>query len=233
MPDLSVIHDPAIDDHLFSGVRDRVLLPEELAAILPLLVVNGIGENGYLDVDLSPIALRFILLVVCRRCEVEDATWEQFDFHHKTWTRKVICEGREFVVTHPISNDAIELLKSLPTFQKSAQSSYVFANRSGRKFNNWDRACDSIKTASRTSNWHQHDLRRTVSTILSKFGTADPTIDTLLSPKNSFSRENTSNTAAAYIHLGKLMKGLPDPMRDAVELLAEIIHTIENGDLPH
>lgn len=233
LPDLSIVHDPAIDDHQILGVRDRVLLPEELAAILPLLVINNTGENGYLDVDLRPIALRFILLTLCRRCEVEEATWDQFDFRHKTWTRKVKSKGREFVVTHPISDAAIELLKSLPTFKKRQQSPYAFTNRNAGKLNNWDRACDSIKNASRTSDWHRHDLRRTVSTILSKFGISDAVIDTLLSHKNSFSRDNTSNAAAAYIHLGKLMKGIPDPMRDAVELLAKIIHMIENGGLPH
>jgi len=210
-----------------------VLLPEELGAILPHLIINDTGKNGWLDVDLRPIALRFILLTICRRCEVEDATWDQFDFHHNTWTRKVKSKGRVFIVTHPLSNAAIKILQSLPTFREREQSLYVFSNRNGGKLNNWDRACDLIKTASKTSDWHRHDLRRTVSTILSKFGVSDAVKDTLLSHKNSFSRQNTSNAAAAYIHLGKLMKGIPDPLRDAVELISQIIQMIEQDNLPH
>jgi integrase len=173
LADLSIVQDPALDDHKILGVRDRVLLPEELASILQLLIIGETGSEGYLDVDLRPIALRFILLTMCRRCEVEDATWDQFDFRHKTWTRKVKSMGREFIVTHPLSEAAVKLLKSLPTFSKKDKGTYVFANRNGGKLDNWDRACNKIKEASNTSDWHRHDLRRTVSTILSKFGVSD------------------------------------------------------------
>lgn len=67
--------------------------------------------------------------------------------------------------------------------------------------------------------------------MLGLFGVQEPVVDTLLSHKNPFSKGKTSKAARAYIQLSKQIKGLPDPLRDAVNLLADIIARIESGEI--
>jgi len=79
--------------------------------------------------------------------------------------------------------------------------------------------------------WHRHDLRRTGATILTLFGIPPQVVDALLSHKNPFSKQAVSPALHSYAKLAKEMKGLPNPLRDAVETLAEVIRTIEEGKL--
>ena len=231
LPDLAKIHDPATSDPLITGVRDRILLPTELARILPELRVSPQGKSDWLDVDLRPIAHRFILLTLSRRAEIECARWKDIDFELKTWTKVVKSHEVERKVTHPLSEAAITLLRSLPGFAARRSDDLVFPNRNGGPLDNWPRSTTEIQRASKTSDWGRHDLRRTAATILEKLGVAIPLIDTLLSHSNAFSNANSSKAASAYIQIGKQLKGLPDPLRDAVNILAEVLQKIEEGVL--
>lgn len=231
LADLSRIADPAILDPKITGKRDRLLFPKEMKAILPLLVLAEPGKGGPLAVDFRPIALRFILLTLSRRSEVETLKWGQVDFEFRTWTREVKAKEEIKTVTHPLSDAAITLLQTLPGYVTRQPDEFVFPNRAGGPLGNWDRACDKIKARSKTEDWHRHDLRRSVATLLAKFGVSEAIVDTLLSHSNAFSKGKTSAAAAAYIKLSTQMKGLPDPLRDAVNLLAEILRGIESGEI--
>lgn len=230
LPDLAKIHDPAINDPLLEGERDRVLLPRELENVMQELKIGAVDENDHFAVDLRPIAHLFILLTLSRRSEVENARWEDIDFDLLTWTKSVKSLKGPRKVTHPLSDAAADVLRSLPRYAFRQGDEYIFPNRNGGPLDNWPRSTEAIQNSSGTSDWTRHDLRRSSATILEKMGVAVPLIDTLLSHQNAFASENTSNAASAYIKIGKQMKGLPDPLRDAVNLLASVLQRIKNGE---
>jgi integrase len=230
LPDLAKIHDPATDDPLLEGERDRVLLPWELEKIIQELKVGNLDKNDHFAVDLRPVAHLFILLTLSRRSEVENARWEDIDLDLLTWTKSVKSLKGPRKVTHPISDAAADVLRSLPGYANRKDDDFVFPNRSGGTLDNWPRSTEVIQKASGTSGWTRHDLRRSSATILEKMGVAMPLIDTLLSHQNAFASQNTSSAASAYIKIGKQMKGLPDPLRDAVNLLANVLQRIKDGE---
>lgn len=230
LPDLAKIHDPATNDPLLEGERDRVLVPWELERIMQELYVGEVGEADRFAVDLRPIAHLFILLTLSRRSEVENARWGDIDLDLLTWTKSVKSLRGPRQVTHPISDAAAELLCGLPGYTDATDADFVFPNRNRGPLNNWPRSTEAIQMASGTSGWTRHDLRRSSATILEKMGVAVPLIDTLLSHQNAFAGEQTSKAAAAYIKIGKQIKGLPDPLRDAVNLLADVLQGIKDGE---
>lgn len=230
LADLSVIYDPSIEDPMITGERDRVLSVAELGCILPHLKVTETTKVEWWKVDLRPIAQRFILLTLARREEVEAARWKDISLEGRSWTKRVKGGHR---VTHPLSNAAVALLKGLPGYACRKDDELVFPNQEFGSLGNWNRSKLKLQEISSIENWHRHDLRRTGATILSLLGVPAQAVDTLLSHKNPLSKEAVSPALQSYAKLAKEMKGLPNPLRDAVETLAEAIRAIEFGDLSH
>ncbi|WP_026759179.1 tyrosine-type recombinase/integrase [Sediminimonas qiaohouensis] len=226
LADLSAIYDPSIDDPAITGERDRVLSVGELRRILPHLRVPETTSPEWWKADLRPIAQRFILLTLARRDEVEAARRRDVNFEEKTWTKRV-KGGHQ--VTHPLSDDAIALLKALPGFDCRKDDDLLFPNQEFGPLGNWNRSKLKLQEISNIENWHRHDLRRTSATVLALLGVTAQIIDTLLSHKNPLSKEAVSPALQSYAKLAKEMKGLPNPLRDAVETLAEAIRAIEEG----
>jgi integrase len=228
LADLSVVHDPSIDDPKITGERDRVLSVEELRCILPRLSLPETSSLSWWKVDLRPIAQRFILLTLARREEIEAARWGDVNFDEKSWTRQVKGGHR---VTHPLSQAAVDLLESLPGSAHRKDDEFIFPNQDRGSLGNWNRSKIKLQGESNIENWHRHDLRRTSATILSLFGVPPQVIDTLLSHKNPMSKISVSPSLQSYAKLAKEIKGLPNPLRDAVEILADAISAIEIGNL--
>lgn len=228
LADLSVIHDPSIDDPKITGERDRVLSVGELQYILPQLSVTETTSREWWKVDLRPIAQRFMLLTLARREEVEFARRKDVNLKEKTWTKRV--KGGHWV-THPLSDAAIALLEALPGFDCRKDDDLLFPNQEFGPLGNWNRSKSKLQEISSIENWHRHDLRRTGATILALLGVPAQIVDTLLSHKNPLSKEAVSPALQSYAKLAKEMKGLPNPLRDAVETLAEAIRAIEVGEL--
>lgn len=226
LADLSVIHDPSIEDPTIRGERDRVLTVEELRSILPHLRVPETNTSEWWKVDLRPIAQRFILLTLARREEVEAARRKDVNLEERFWTKRV-KGGLE--VSHPLSDDAITLLTALPGFSCREDDDLLFPNQALGPLGNWGRSKSKLEGLSSVEDWHRHDLRRTGATILSLLGVPPQIIDTLLSHKNPLSKEAVSPALQSYVKLAKDMKGLPNPLRDAVDTLARAIRAIEEG----
>ena len=227
LPDLTIVNDPSVSDTEILGKRERVLDVFELKRVLPHLTLGERATGDWWEIDLRPIAHRFILLTLSRLEEVEAARWRDLNFQLQTWTKTV--KGGS-TVTHPLSEPAIELLKSLPGYGKQGDDDLVFPNQNFGELGNWDRSTKAIQLKSETSDWHRHDLRRTGATILLKMGVSVHVIDTLLSHKNPMSNEAVSPALQSYAILANEMQGLPDPLRDAVQILSHVIQVIENGD---
>ena len=79
---------------------------------------------------ISPKALEFAILTACRSGEIFGATWQEIDLKNKVWTipKERMKAEKEHRV--PLSEPAIELLKSIQTHTRS--QSYIFpAPRTG------------------------------------------------------------------------------------------------------
>lgn len=228
LADLLTVQDPSLDDPKITGERDRVLSVAELRCLLQYLTVPEASSTEWWKVDLRPIAQKFILLTLARREEVEAARWADVCFDECVWTKRV-KGGRK--VTHPVSKSALNLLKSLPGFSNRESDQLIFPNQELGPLGNWNRSKNMLQDLSSIEDWHRHDLRRTGATILVLMGVPAEVVDTLLSHKNPMSKETVSPAIQSYVKLAKEMKGLPNPLRDAVETLAEAVNMIERGEL--
>lgn len=129
--------------------RERFLARDELAAIWPHLV----GMHG--------CVIKWLLWTGCRLNEAAGMTWEEIS--GDTWTIPASRSknGRSRVV--PLPKQALELLRG---FQLSESQALVFPSNRGGLLSNWDRVTKRLQHLSKTSEWHRHDLRRTVATAL-------------------------------------------------------------------
>lgn len=74
--------------------------------------------------------LEFVILTACRSGEARLATWDEIDFKSKTW--KIPAERMKSERAHsvPLSEDAIQLLKSLPRMEGT---NFIFFGRKASK----------------------------------------------------------------------------------------------------
>ena len=155
--------------------RRRVLAPEELAAMLPVLRLSGRPYAA---------AMMFMLLTITRRQEVALARWRDVDMTARTWAIVETKNGEPHTV--PLSRQAIDLLRSrLPTDdegkpKKPDPDALIFATSTGARLLNWDRETKALQEASGTTGWTRHDLRRTGATMLGDMGEMPDIIEAAL-----------------------------------------------------
>ncbi|KKM74339.1 hypothetical protein LCGC14_1401320 [marine sediment metagenome] len=237
LPDLRDVHDPSIDDPTLEGKRERVLTQDELTRVMPLLVYPapaGLREKLDPEDDYGPVAFRFLFLTLSRREEVTDARCADIDIYARTWTKLVKTKRKpgshdpvqRRKVILPLSDAAIDLLLSLPSFTNGDPNDFIFPSSGGGPLCNWDRAQGKIDDASGTSDWHRHDLRRTAATILGQLGIKPAVTDTLLCHLNPYNREQVSSAAPNYMIDTKILSDAVDHERVAVNLLADALASI-------
>ncbi|MFT6533604.1 MAG: integrase [Limimaricola cinnabarinus] len=237
LPDLGLIHDPSIDDPTLEGKRDRVLTQDELTRVMPLLVYPapaGLREKLDAHDDYGPVAFRFLFLTLSRREEVTDACCKDINLSARTWTKFVKTKRQSGShapvqrrkVTVPLSDAAIDLLLTLPSFMNGGPENLVFPSSGNGPLCNWNRTQGAINCASGTSDWHRHDLRRTAATILGQLGVKPAVTDTLLCHLNPYNREQVSSAAPNYMIDTKILNDAVDRERVAVNLLADALASI-------
>lgn len=155
--------------------RNRVLSDEELRDVL-----RSLGTSDYDN------AMRLILWTACRKNEVANARWEEFDLDKGLWTIPRTRMKTNNTHTIPLPTAALNMIKSLPL-----TSGVIW----GSKLSNWDRYQKQLFKKSGTSGWHRHDLRRTAATILGKLSYEPHVIEAVLAHVNIYSR-----LAATYNH---------------------------------
>ena len=121
------------------GRRERVLSQDELVAVMPLLVYpSPAGLRSSLDPrkDYGPIAFRFLLLTLSRREEVAEARRKDFDpCRHVDEDGKDTAQAGSHgpaerrTVMLPLSDAAIELLFSLPSFVEGGPEDFYSPRR--------------------------------------------------------------------------------------------------------
>jgi len=144
-------------------VRSRVLTDEEWQ-----IFWRATDTLGY------PYAPLFKVLALTgqRRSEVAEARWREFDLAKKLWT--IPAERMKADAAHivPLSDDVIEILKSLPRFQRG---DYLFSATFGaRAVNAFSRAKRELdKAMGDVEPFVTHDIRRTMRTGLSALPVPD------------------------------------------------------------
>ncbi|WP_170449185.1 tyrosine-type recombinase/integrase [Ruegeria arenilitoris] len=230
--ELRRIHDPASDDPTIKGKRERVLNAEEIAAIVPLLqypAPEKIRRRNMLPKnDFGPAAMRFLLLTLARREEVANARWQDIDFLNGVWVKPEVKDtsggGRSQRL--PLSQAALDLLKSLPGHRKKDGSAFVFPNRDGGKIDNWNRIADQIQKGSNTSGWTRHDLRRTGATLLEELLVPIQTVEEILDHTNRFAKTEASGSAGHYMVVTRIMNDTVDPKVAALTKLSAALDHI-------
>jgi integrase len=186
--------------------RDRVLTRDELAALLPILTAPG--ASGY------RLALRFMLLTLCRREEAADARWRDVDLEAAEWGIPQTKSGRRHRL--PLSDQAVALLRAIGPTKPDA---HIFGARGGGKLGNWDRATKVVMEQSGTKGWTRHDLRRTGATMLGEMGVEPHVIEAALNHTSIHSQLAATYNRARYF----------EPVRNALRLLADQLDGVAAG----
>lgn len=232
--DLRQTHDPASDDYSIKGTRDRALDHIELGRILPLLKWPApacLRMKAQPELDLRPIAMRFLLLTCARREELVTMRWRDFRENSRTWHKPYVktISGPPRQQSLPLSDAAVDLLKSLPGYMSCDPDGLVFPNTIGGPLGNWGRITNAIHRESDTSDWHRHDLRRTGATIMKILEVAPRDIDEILAHNAHHDDEGTSKALENYFSSQKLLEGIDDPQKVALDRLAAIYEHIETS----
>lgn len=171
--------------------RERVLTPEELHALIPVLRDGGPHAQS----------MWFMLLTLARRDEAAGATWGEINLPAATWTLPGGPEGRTKngkPHTIPLSRQAVAMLQvRLPVSPDPA--TLVFPSDEGTKLGNWDRQTKRLQTASSTTGWTRHDLRRTGATMLGNMLVPPHVIEAALNHTHLHSQIASVYNAARYL----------------------------------
>ena len=172
---------------------------DELVRVLTALSVSKTETN-------FPAAMRFLMLTATRLNETCEATWSEFDLEAGVWT----IPGHRIKNTKPgeirgdhvldLSAQALAILKQ-QQMKITKRSEIVFPNKAGNPFceGNWRRFRLEIQELSKTTRWHCHDLRCTMTTQLERhFGYHTDTLSALLNHVVGTHLDGTYTVAPKY-----------------------------------
>lgn len=141
--------------------RERVLSDEEIRAIW-----EATETIGY---PIGPF-VRVLFLTAQRLREVSRMEWEDISIESAAWTLPGAKSksGRGHLV--PLSPTAIETLRALPCL-----GSFVFSSRrvGDKPINGFSKAKCRVDELSGVTDWHFHDIRRTVASRLASMSGID------------------------------------------------------------
>ncbi|MEI4486669.1 integrase family protein [Frigidibacter sp. MR17.14] len=223
--------DPATDDEEITGKRERVLLADELSAVLPFLIYpapRSLRMKTHPELDVRPLALMFILLTGARLREVCAARWRHIDADAKTWFKPRVksVQGGPRTQMLPVPDAVLRLLDAIPDHLGRDPDDLIFPSLAGTELDNWERITGAIMRESGTADWHRHDLRRTAATIMRAAGVELSTIDRIIGHRTNHRREESSRAIDAYLSDIDLSGIAEDPQRVALEKLAGIYERI-------
>jgi integrase len=154
-----------------------------------------------------------LLLTGCRKRELLDARWEQFDLGRKVWRIPTSKTGRARHV--PLSDQALAVLNQVPRF---ADCPWVLPNPATLKpftavFNAWDTA----RRAAHLPDVRMHDLRHSAASYMVNAGQSLYVVGQVLGHAQA-------KTTARYAHLSN------ETLLNAVNLAAQASGTSWAGE---
>jgi len=154
--------------------RDRALADEELKAAW-----QGSQAIGW------PFGavIQLLILTGQRRDEVAEMRWAEIDFEERTWTLPRERVKNDQAHTVPLSDSAIDILKSLPKVE--GRAGLVFTTNGVTPVSGFSRAKDRLDALmGETQHWTLHDLRRTFSTGAAELGVPIHVTEAILNHKS-------------------------------------------------
>ncbi len=167
-----------------AGSRDRTLSPDEIGKLLGV-----IGRANFLY-PAHTIALRVLLLTLCRKGELLAAKWEHVDLDKGEWYVPPVNQKSAIPHLVPLSSQALELFMELRKL--SGRSPYVLPSLEGRRDKpmaesslNWalwqlTRKRNGKPALLNIPHFTLHDFRRTGSTLLHANGYVSDVIEKAL-----------------------------------------------------
>lgn len=148
--------------------RDRVLSSDEIERL-----VSACRAQPY---PFGPYTL-LLFATAQRRSEVASMRWSEIDWDTKTW--EIPAERSKNGKPHnvPLSPLAMSILETIPRF---AGSDLVFTTTGHSPISGITKMVQRIQTASQTSDWRLHDLRRTAASEMAKMGIAPYVVEKVL-----------------------------------------------------
>ena len=145
--------------------RERVLSDDELR-----LVWKATEKIGW---PFGPI-VGLLILTGARRDEVAQMEWREVDIDHAVWTLPAARSKNRREHAIPLSDTALDVLRSLPRIDRSG---YVFTTNARTPVSGFskakptlDRTMAEFAGEGAIPEWVLHDLRRTVATNLQRLG---------------------------------------------------------------
>jgi len=164
--------------------RSRYLSTDEIKRLLDVLDDHPNKNTSH--------ALKIILFTGSRRGEVLGATWNQFNFDKKTWTKPMQKTKQRRTEYIPINDETLSVLTEM---KKTRNSLFLFPSDSkeGHMLDfktSWKNICKLAKL----EDVRVHDLRHTYASLLINNGISLSVIGRLLGHKEV-------STTARYAHL--------------------------------
>ncbi|KRB27955.1 site-specific integrase [Acidovorax sp. Root70] len=197
---------PAADVKLFNAdnARERYLSTEETLRLQEALER---GENEQMK-----YIVNLLLMFGCRKRELLEAKWEDFDLERRNWHIPMSKSGKPRNV--PISMKALELLKTLPRWKGCP---YVVPNPATKKpFGNLYYPWEKVRQAAGLPDVRMHDLRHTFASNLVNSGQPIFVVSKLLG-------HTQIKTTMRYSHLGD------DTLLSAVDMAAQLANPAEKA----
>ena len=147
--------------------RERYLSPEETQRLRAALAED---ENPQL-----PHIVALLLMLGCRKRELLDAKWDEFDLEAKRWRIPASKTGVRHV---PLSSGALAVLAQLPRWDGCP---YVVPNPKTRQpYDNLYRAWNRARTRAGLPDVRMHDLRHSFASFLVNAGESLYTVAKIL-----------------------------------------------------
>ena len=178
--------------------RERFLSPEEAQRLQKVLESSDIPQLKNI------VAL--LLLTGCRKRELLDAQWEEFNLEKRMWRVPMAKSGKARYV--PLSADAIQVLRSL---QRFPQCPYVLPNpKTGKPFTNLFASWKIVREEAGMPDLRLHDLRHSAASNMVNSGQSLYVVGQVLG-------HTQPRTTQRYAHLA------PDTLLAAVDAGSEFL----------
>jgi integrase len=150
---------PALGIRLYEEIgRERFLTPGETERLLAELNRSRNTQLKYI--------VPLLLLLGCRKRELLDSRWEEFDLERRSWRIPMSKSGKARHV--PLSRAAIEILSQLPRWERCP---YVIPNPDTRlPYVQIHRAWDYVRKAAGLPDVRMHDLRHSMASNMVNSG---------------------------------------------------------------
>lgn len=150
---------PAVGIKLYEEIaRERYLTAEETQRLLSALEKSRSKQLKYI--------VSLLLLLGCRKRELLDSQWTDFDLERRSWRIPMSKSGRARHV--PLSKAAVEILNLLPRWEGCP---YVIPNPTTRlPFEQIHRPWDTVRKAAGLPDVRIHDLRHSMASNMVNSG---------------------------------------------------------------